>query len=109
MAEPVEIEVGPVAVMTPPARALSPIDPSVIVLTVSRLVPFRVTSDGAPLATIPGEVAPVVVTVPAPKVTLPPPSACTPAAVAPLVVIEATPPILIVDTAVLGAGATPEA
>ncbi len=94
--------------MTPPLVARSPIESSVMVVTVSRLVPFSVTIEPVPVATTPGESAPFVDTEPAPRVTAPPPSACTPAAVAPFVVIVATPPIVIVD-GVLDSESTPEA
>ena len=71
-------------------------------------MPFSVTIEPAPVATTPGESAPFVATEPAPSVTAPPPSACTPAAVSPLVIIEATPPIVIVD-GVFVSESTPEA
>ena len=73
---PVEMAVGPVASMTPPPRAKSPIARSPLV--VKTFVPFSVASDPAPLTTTPNAAMPVVVTVPPFSVTSPPVSACTP-------------------------------
>ena len=121
--DPVEIVTGAVASMTPPLVARSPIESSVMVVTVSRLVPFSVTIEPVPVATTPGAMAPFVVTVPPPlRVTCPPLSAWTPAAATvtvvsslsivatpPFVTIVTGPPSVIVDGVVDGDGVVPEA
>ncbi len=86
--------VGPVASMTPPPRAKSPIAPSPLV--VKTFVVLSIASVPAPLTNTPGASMPVVVTEPPFSVTSPPVSACTPGAEAPWVMIDA-PSAVIVD------------
>ena len=91
---PVDMAVGPVASMTPPPRAKSPIEPSPLV--VKTFVLLSVASDPAPLTNTPAAMRPVVVTEPPFSVTSPPVSACTPGAKTPWVTIDA-PSAVIVD------------